>query len=233
MNREELILIIRNIKRSILIFFINIAGLTIAFTFVIFGVRYVYTGRSSDKFHTNKDNIYRIERTDGRCWTPNILHSWLKTNIPEISFVTRIISDGGIGRDRYISKGETSFLVGRPLMVDGDFFKIFTFPSELGDISSFESDKYSIILSKPVAEKIFGDDNPVGETVFYNNAPYIVKAVLKKVPVNSSVQFDLLIPALNIPDYANDSNWRNNTMQTFIRSDAGTGGISFSAKDQR
>ena len=85
---REVILIIRNLKRNLIVSAINIVGLAIGFTIVILSARYVYTENTFDKFHTNYKNIYRIERVTPQFYAnycPNIMYSWLKDNVPEIN----------------------------------------------------------------------------------------------------------------------------------------------------
>ena len=51
----------------------------------------------------------------------------------------------------------------------------------------------SLILTQPLAQKIFGEENPVGKVLeLGEGSPYIVTGVLKKLPDNSHLQFDML-----------------------------------------
>ena len=148
MFKNYLKMTIRNLVHNKITTIINILGLAIGFTFVILAGRYVYTEKTFDKFHENYDSIYRIETNKpehGRtCSSPNIMFSWLKDNIPEIKRATRIINDAGFGKRRNIVYNNIKYNINTPLIVDSDFFSIFSFRIMTGEIESFERDKYSI-----------------------------------------------------------------------------------------
>lgn len=143
------------------------------------------------------------------------MSSWLNGNIPELINSTRILNDGGGLTDRNIIYNKTKYNIANPLIVDRDFFSMFSFDVFIGEIKSFESDKYSVALSKPIADKIFGDMPPLGKTIEYKGELFTVRAVMDEIPPNSSIKFDMLLPASNMPDYVT-MDWKNNTLQTFI-----------------
>ncbi len=220
MLKHELLLIIRNLKKTKIISSIIILGLTVGFTFVTLAARYVYTERTFDRFHKNHRSIYRVEEDIPEhgysCYSPNILYSWLKDNIPEVKKATRIINDGGSGMMRNVVYNNIKYNIKKPLIIDDDFFSIFSFQILSGEVESFGRDKHSIALNESLARKIFGSENPIGKTMGYKNEIFIVKAVMKEPPPNSSIKFDVLLPMANIPDYANDMSWTNRTLQIFI-----------------
>ena len=220
MLKHEILLIIRNLKKTKIVSSISILGLTVGFTFVILAARYVYTERTFDRFHKNHRSIYRVEEDIPQhgysCYSPNIMYSWLKDNIPEVKKATRIINDGGSGMMRNIVHNNIKYNIHKPLIIDDDFFSIFSFRILSGEVDSFGKDKHSIALTESLARKIFGNENPVGKTMGYKDENFTVKAVMKEPPPNSSIKFDVLLPIANIPDYANDISWMNRTLQIFI-----------------
>jgi putative ABC transport system permease protein len=220
MLKHELLLIIRNLKKTRIVSSISILGLTVGFTFVILGVRYVYTEKTFDRFHKNHRSIYRVEKDSPEhgysCYSPNIMYSWLKDNIPEVKKATRIINDGHSGMMRNVVYNSIKYNISKPLIVDEDFFSIFSFRILSGEVESFGRDKYSLALNESLAKKIFGSEDPVGKTMGYKGEIFTVKAVMEEPPPNSSIKFDVLLPIANIPDYANDMNWTNSTLQIFI-----------------
>jgi putative ABC transport system permease protein len=57
-----------------------------------------------------------------------------------------------------------------------------------------------IVLTRPLAEKYFGNQNPVGKTVIYDkHFPLTVSAVLDDLPTNSVIQFKGLVSLGSIP----------------------------------
>jgi len=218
MIKKEIKLIFRGVKKQLVISAINIFGLAIGFTFVILAGVYAIFELRFDRFHDNHKSIYRIEwstPTMNTCSTPGIMRSWLNSNIPEIVNSTRILNDGGGFTERNIIYNKTKYNISNPLIVDKDFFSMFSFDVLMGEIKSFESDKYSVALSRPLADKIFGDALPLGKTIEYKGKTFTVRAVMDALPPNSSIKFEMLLPASNMPDYVT-MDWRNNTLQTFI-----------------
>ncbi len=220
MFKHEIKSVLRRLKHDRMVSSINILGLTVGFTFVILAGRYIYTEMTSDRFHRNYRSIYRVEsETADHGHTnasPNILVSWLKDNIPEVKLATRILNDGGSGMLRNVVFNNIKYNIGRPLVIDADFFSIFSFQILQGETDSFQDDRSSLVLNESLAQKVFGSVNPVGQTIGYKNELYAVKAVIKTPPSNSSLKFDILLPIANLPDYANDTHWTNRTLQVFI-----------------
>ena len=219
MFKQEIKLILRGLRKQFAISSINIFGLAIGFTFVILAGVYTFSEMSFDRFHKSHKSIYRVEWNTNNmatCSTPGIMSSWIKENIPEVVHSARILNDGGGLTERNIIYNQTKYNIDNPLIVDYDFFSMFSFRILSGEIKSFATDKYSVALSKPLANRIFGYETPIGKTVEYNGEMFTVRAVMDEIPQNSSIKFGMLLPASNMPDYVT-MDWRNNTLQTFIQ----------------
>lgn len=222
MFKQEIKLIFRILKRQLVTSSINIFGLAIGFTFVILAGVYAFSEISFDRFHKNHKSIYRIEWSNPDIHSPNtsdMMTSWIKENIPEIVHSTRILNDENVGMSmRNIVYNQTKYNIDNPLVVDYDFFSMFSFGILSGEVKSFTTDKYSIALSKPLAERVFGKENPIGKAIEYKGKMFTVRAVIDEIPQNSSIRFDMLLPVSNLPEYAL-MNWQNNMLQTFIQAD--------------
>lgn len=222
MLKHEILSILRTLKKNKTVSCINILGLTAGLTFVILAARYVYTEKTFDKFHENYRSIYRIEADTPdhgpTCYSPNIMASWLRDSMPHVKGVTRVIGDAHSGMVRNLTHNTVKYNIDRPLIIDPDFFSIFSFRVMSGEIESFKWDKYSLALTISLAERIFGDEDPIGQILGYKGESFTVRAVTEDPPPNSSIKFDVLLPISNIPDYANDTSWTNRTLQVFILS---------------
>jgi hypothetical protein len=135
------------------------------------------------------------------------------------------------GSDVLFTYGEKRFREeGR--YADPNFFRVFSFPVLQGDPETALNDVHSVVLTRKLAEKYFGSDNPVGKTIRINNKEdYKVTAVLADVPPNSSVQFDFLLPYEN---YFREnqwlSEWGSNGLLTFVKLRTGTSGEALTGK---
>ena len=91
--------------------------------------------------------------------------------------------------------GENAFFERRVRAVDPQIFQMFTFPLVKGDPATALSRPGSLVLTEEMAKKYFGDADPMGKAVTINNAhAFTVTGVLKKIPLNSSLSFDMLVP---------------------------------------
>ncbi len=223
MFKQEIKLILRMLKRQVATSAINIFGLAIGFTFVILAGVYAFSEMSFDRFHKNHKLIYRVEWSshdmNTNCSTSGIMSSWVKENIPEVIHSVRILNDNNFGYvERNIVYNQTKYNINNPLIVDYDFFSMFSFGVLSGEVKSFSTDKYSVALSKPLAKHIFGNENPIGKAIEYKGEMFTIRAVMDEIPLNSSIRFDILLPTSNLPDFVT-TDWRNGTLQTFIQRD--------------
>ena len=219
MFKQEVKLIFRMLKRQLTTSFVNIFGLVIGFTFVILVGVYALSEIDFDRFHENHKSIYRVEWSTpdmDLCSTPGIMSSWIKENIPGVVHSARILNEEGMVTERNLVYNQTKYKINNPLIVDYDFFSMFSFKILSGEVKSFSSDKYSVALSKSFSERIFGKDNPIGKAIEYKGEMFTVKAIMDEIPQNSSIRFDMLLPAANMPGYVT-MDWRNNTVHTFIQ----------------
>jgi putative ABC transport system permease protein len=189
---------LRNIKKHKGYSFINITGLAIGMACCLLITIWVLDELSYDKFHENAATLYRVEENQdysGRVFhvtvTPYPLAPALKDEIPEIIDATRYVYAGGL-LFRY---GDKAFFEDNIRAVDPSFFQMFTFPFLKGDKNTALNSPYSLVLSEKIAEKYFGDENPVGKVVSVNNTQeFTVTGVMKNIPHNSSLQFETVVP---------------------------------------
>jgi ABC-type antimicrobial peptide transport system permease subunit len=188
----------RTIFRNKAFSFINIAGLAFGISCSLIIFLWVRDELNTDGFHVNNDRIYKVMENQtysgGQMYTfsstPGPMAPVLKDEFPEIEMATRITWENR----KLFQAGEKSFFeVGR--FVDQDFILMHTFPLEKGDLNSCLKDMHSIVISKAMARKFFGDEDPLGKTLVMDAAEnFSVSGVLKDIPSTSSLQFEFLIP---------------------------------------
>src|SRR5690606_31210918 len=88
------------------------------------------------------------------------------------------------------------------VVADSSFFKVFDFELTIGDKNTILNDHEAIILSEDFSKKLFGDENPIGKELEFESTIYqglhIVKGIIK-IPSNSSLKFDVLLPNAGVP----------------------------------
>jgi putative ABC transport system permease protein len=78
------------------------------------------------------------------------------------------------------------------LWANESFFNVFSFSLISGNASTALKEPYSLVLTEKSARKIFGATDVIGKMVQVDTASYTVTAVMKDIPVNSHLQFDML-----------------------------------------
>lgn len=212
----------RNLLKTPLFSFINIAGLSVGLAAGILVLLWVSDELRYDKFHRNLSEIHVILQTQvqgGQSYTfeslPGPLAAALRAEVPEVKYAAR----GSWSRPQQIQFGDKSTNE-RSIFAEPDFLKIFQFPVLKGDAVAALADVGSVVITERVAQKFFGSEDPIGKIMQYNNSqPLKVGAVLANVPKNSSVQFDILLPfriyALEMADWIDDA-WGNNSLPTWV-----------------
>ena len=86
-------------------------------------------------------------------------------------------------------------------MVDSNFFQVFDFGIAEGDRKNAFPNSNSLVISKELAKKYFGKEQAIGKNLELQLGTekllFTVSAIAKKVPQESSIQFDMLIPHSN------------------------------------
>ncbi|MEJ7679036.1 MAG: ABC transporter permease [Segetibacter sp.] len=224
MFKNYLTIALRNLSKNKVYAFINIAGLSIGLACSMLIILYVKDEVSYDRFHSNVKNIYRIVKQyndvqghktgmDGN--TGYLQGPRFTKNVGGIQSFVRVQSGGAdIKHGTEVSYQEL-------LYADSNFFSVFSFPLKYGDKLSCLTDPHSVVLSEDAAKKQFGTADAVGKMMMLkkgeNFEPYIVSAVAKKTPQNSSIQFEMLLPLI-VPEKEeqNSENWFNTMLNTFV-----------------
>ena len=197
---------LRTIRGKKICSLMNILGLSLGFTCCILIYFYIAHELSFDRFHKNGDSLFRLIRIshnpDGSVLErhhqfPMPMGPELESYFPEIKYLTRF--KGGEGIIRYKDTMFKEYID----MADSHFFDIFTFPFASGNPQTAISDDYSVVLTQSYALKYFGKENPIGKAITVtfgqNEKDYIVTGVVKDIPQNSTIQFNIL---MNISNYA-------------------------------
>jgi putative ABC transport system permease protein len=215
---------LRNLQRNKVYSFINIAGLSLGLACAMLIILYIKDEISYDRFQGNLNHIYRVVtegvNPDGSIGSKDGNTGYLQgprftENVPGIKSFVRIQSG-----QNDIKKG-TDVQSQELLMVDSNFFSVFSFPLLSGNPKTCLSDPLSVVLSEDAASKQFGTTDAVGKIMMIKEdsefVPYSVTAVTKRCPQNSSIKFDVLLPFKESAIDTRDSeNWFNFFLNTFV-----------------
>jgi len=219
----------RNLFKNRLYSLINIGGLALGMATATLLFLWVQNELSFDSFHKKSDQIYRINtnlkinETETWHWasTPYKLADYLKQTFPEIENSTRLFTPWG---DFNFTINQEVFAEKKVAFVDSHWFDIFDYQFVKGSPESFKKDHFSMIISENKAQELFPDENPIGKVIQHDSLMYVVGAVVKNSPSNSSFQHDFIFnnaSRMSNPKVAkNDEQWNNFNYQTFILSSA-------------
>jgi putative ABC transport system permease protein len=197
MFRNYLKIALRNMKRHKTFSIINISGLIVGLTCFILIFLYVRYEKSYDTFHENSDRIFRVATQDSGnmakgndTWasTSAALAPMLMDEFPEVRAATRFSPV-----DRLLLTKEDKSFYERGLFADEYFFDVFSFQLIRGNKKRILDNPDSIVISKRIAMKFFGNENPVGKTLNCSLGDMEVVGIVENIPKNSHIQFDWLI----------------------------------------
>ena len=186
----------------------NIAGLAAGIAVCILIAVIIRFETSFDDFHKNKNQLYQgVDGipSPGREWNilwsaaPFPLPTIIKKDFPDVKKSSGIYS---FGDDQILVMDQNGKVAKRfkekkgMFAVEPEFFDMFDFKWLAGNASKSLSDKNSVVLTKEIAEKYFGDwKNALGKSIKLDNQ-FLVKVtgILENVPPNTDFQFKIVLP---------------------------------------
>jgi putative ABC transport system permease protein len=201
MLKNYVIVAFRNIMRQKGFSVINVIGLAIGLTVCILILMWVQDELSFDTFNEKADQIYRVGSqygtnpdNKGPFSSPPMADALLR-DFPEILHAARLslwpknrlVSYNGNNEKKYIEKGIIS--------ADTSIFDVFTLPFIHGDPKTALINPWTIVITKDIAKKYFGDENPMGKSLQMDNREnnFTITGVVENCPHNSHFQFDMII----------------------------------------
>ena len=212
----------RNMKKHKGYSLINITGLAMGIVCCVLILLWVRDELSFDGFNEKADRLYRVVEMQIYAGgtefpvavTPGPLGQALKDELPELVEVMR-----WTGAPRFlIRRGDRMFYEDDIGMADPSLFTMFTYPLIKGDPETALTKLPSIVLSESMAEKYFGDEDPMGQVLrIENQFDLTVTGVMQDVPSNSHLQFDCVFPfKLQEMGGRRLDQWGNNSFYTYV-----------------
>lgn len=225
MLKNHLKLSLRNLWKNRTLSVLNLLGLSIGIGSVLTLMFSVYAYYTADKNIEGQENVYYFKTltTGGDSYRENpypMMDKIVETS-PQIIAGTRMHGWGNI----WLERNEVE-LQERTDYVDSEFFEVFSLPLKYGDTKTALKNKYSIILTNRVSKKIFGDKNPVGETLIgADSLNLTVTGVFKTISPYSSFRLGVVLPndiLKDNPNFVSQTNWSNSFSPSYLRVRPGT-----------
>ncbi|MCB0584605.1 MAG: ABC transporter permease, partial [Phaeodactylibacter sp.] len=205
---------LRNLSRNKLYSGINILGLALGMAVSVLIMLYVSNELSYDKWVPGQKDVYRVYRSwggdnGGVVWTPSLLAGKLMEEFPEVEYAAGLSPYGTTMLDYEKNK----LYVEEVAAVDSTFFQTVHLPFLYGSPLEALQRPQTVVLSKNLAEQIFGPVDPVGQLININDeGDYEVAGVLDEFPGNSHLFYKVYIPFT----WSSDS-WTGNNRSTYVR----------------
>jgi putative ABC transport system permease protein len=191
----------RNLLKNKVISSINIIGLLIGLLASLLIFMYVSYERSYDKCYPDADRIYRLinirnysSHIDESAGCVVQLGPALKETFPEVEQYARCFITSGI-----LSYEQKLFKEEQVLYADSTFFDIFKLPfvSKINSLPLARNN--TAVLTKKMATKYFGTENPLGKTLMLDGrVPFVVEGIIENVPANSHIQYDIVLSLITL-----------------------------------
>ena len=211
---------IRNLWRNKTFSAINITGLAVGIATCFIIMQFVQDELSYDRFNDKADRIVRVvfqaSINGGKISESNVMPpvaQALKNDYPEVEEATRLRQYG----TSKVTYKEKSFKDDAFAFVDPNFFNVFTLPLLKGDSKSALLQPNTVVITKDVAGKYFGNEEPIGKTLLVNNGkdPFTVTGVIDNIPANSHFHFDMFGSMTGLAE-AKEQSWMQSNFFTYL-----------------
>ena len=222
MLRNYLKVAFRNIVNEKFYSIINVTGFAVGLACCLLIIFFVKDELSYDRFNENADRIYRMHM-QGK-FGGNEFHLTYQAaptapamieEFPEVEDAVRFRYDGSW----YITYEDKIFKEEELIYVDGSIFNIFSINMIEGNPLTALSDPYSVVLDEEVAEKYFGDEDPMGKTLDLEGKAYQVTGIIEKLPANSHFKFGLFASFITLEREDQSGymqTWLSQNYQTYL-----------------
>ncbi|MCG8389302.1 MAG: ABC transporter permease [Cytophagales bacterium] len=228
MIRNYLKSALRNFLKHRSFTLLNVAGLSLGLAASILILQYVKYEKSYDTFHSNVENIYRVQynviqngkvTVECAAAVPAVGPA-LKDNFPEVRQFTRLFPVSGVLSYESPARGFISFREEKMQITDPAVFEVFDFKLIEGNPVTCLEGPNKVVITKRAVEKYFGEENPMGKTLSWDGEmDFEVTGILENVPGNSHIKFDILFSYQTLNDEtenASETSWGWYDFNTYV-----------------
>ena len=196
MLRNYFKIIYRTMARSPGYTAINVLGLALGLAGCILIALFVQDELSYDRFHEHANRIYRVTSHGERIGMSALLAPTMEEELPEVERAVRLSTRWSLGNDVLVTRGDVSLYEGDFLFTDPAFFEVFSFPLRKGNPETALERPFTVVLSEAMAQKYFGDEDPIGGTLNiegpWDAHDFTVTGVVEDAPSNSHFSYSFL-----------------------------------------
>ncbi|HVU96619.1 MAG TPA: ABC transporter permease [Puia sp.] len=220
MLKKSFTVAIRSLWRNKAISAIHVLGLALGIATCLLIVLFIRHEWSYDRYNVQADRIVRVtfgghmnghDIKEANVMPP--VAATMKKDFPEVLEATRLKA---VGVHR-ISYGTKSFREDALAFVDSNFFRVFTLPLIKGDLKTVLAQPYTIVITRAMALKYFGDENPIGKVLDFTDDHHTltVTGVIDAVPEASHFHFDCFASMASLPE-SKEPTWMSSGYYTYL-----------------
>lgn len=203
MFRNYFTIAFRNLKKYKIFSALNIFGLALGISCIVFIYSFISHEMSYEQLYPKADRLYRITHTSAeenttRYWAPTapLLLEMLEAQMPEIECYSRFFTTNEL--TIILGDGEKTikkFKEDKGYFVDTTVFHMFDIELAYGDPNTALSNLSGIVISASMAERFFGDENPMGKTLTIEDhqVDYIITGVMNKLEGSTHLEMNFLL----------------------------------------
>lgn len=199
---------------------INIVGLAVGLATSVIILLVVVNEMSYDKFHVNLEENYLLmknqKQLDGVSTgdaTAGPMAAAFRSEMPETRYAARVTYF-----DNQLLEIGDKTIYESGIYAEPDLFKIMTFPAVQGNPVNALHDDNAVVITQQTAKRLFGNEEAMGKVVFTGKKSFKVGAIVRDVPANSTIKFDMVF---SFNYFARQNSWLNkwddNRIQTWVQ----------------
>jgi len=223
---------LRNLIRHKGYTFINIFGLATGIICCFLILVYVQDELSYDRYHGKADQIYRIINAGvirgNQIEMPLVSGPWGPAMVEEFPEVLKAVRIKPPDSRWVINYGDTKYFEKGLYFADPTFFEVFDVEMVIGNPETVLEAPYSMVITEEMAEKYFGEEDPIGKIIVGDNwMNFNITGIMKKHPSSTHMNYDFLVnfetlnrarDPINKQLYYGDfsRNWQNFRIYTYL-----------------
>jgi len=213
---------------------INIFGLAVGFCLCLLIVQFADYQLSVGDFHEKKDRVFRVLKKNDHTYhlsgimempeystsLPIPLGPTLKEQLPEIEEAVRL----NRRLHNLLRAGDQDGIYERVIWAETGVFDVFSFQLLRGDPKTALARPYTLVLTEPLARRLFGESDPIGQVVRYNeDFDCEVTGIVAQPPSSSLLQFSALLSFATEfkENQEREYDWNFSGFETFVQLTSG------------
>ena len=212
---------------------INILGLALGLAVTILVFMFIKDETSYEKHWNGYERVYRMgikANMMGQVMdapvSPSPMANAFRTEFTDVEAATRLER---VSQEIMVRYNQTKIYAQKVAYADSTFFEVFDYEFKLGDPKTALTGENSMVITEQTATKLFGEENPIGKVVRYDDRQdYIVKAVIKEPKGRAHFQFDMFMSRNTIRNV-----WMSNGLYTYVKLKEGANLEAFTTEMRR